>query len=296
MKTLEFRNMDKMPILGLGTWKSGSGDVYGAVREAIKMGYRHIDCAPLYMNEPEIGLAIKDSISDGVVDRDELWITSKLWNNSHGSENVVPALKKTLADLQLKYVDLWLIHWPIALKPGISFPKKASDFLSLEEMPLSDTCLTKLKSLVESSKIKPEVNQVEMHPLLQQKTLVDYCKSQNIKVTAYSPLGSKDRATAFKAPDEEDMMKNQVIVEIAVKHSCTPAQILLAWHVNNGISVIPKSINVDRMLQNYKAANIILTKDDLSEIAKLDKHYRFVNGKFWAMPGCSYTYQNIWDE
>jgi len=317
MKTLEFKNKDKMPILGLGTWKSGSGDVYGAVREAIKMGYRHFDCAPLYMNEPEIGLAIKDAISDGEVEREDLWITSKLWNNSHGNENVVPAIKKTLADLQIKYLDLWLIHWPIALKTGVSFPKKASDYLSLEEVPLTDTwkgmekaldlgltrhigvsnfSLKKLKDIVSNCKIKPEVNQVEMHPLLQQKELTDYCKGENIKITAYSPLGSKDRASALKSSDEKDMMKDPVIVDIANKHNCTPAQILLAWSVNRGIAVIPKSVNFNRMQENLKAAEIVLKPEDLTEIAKMDKHYRYVNGKFWAMPGCSYTYQNIWDE
>jgi len=317
MKTLDFKNKDKMPILGLGTWKSGSGDVYGAVREAIKMGYRHIDCAPLYMNELEIGLAIKDAISDGDVERQDLWITSKLWNNSHGSENVVPAIKKTLKDLQIDYLDLWLIHWPIALKNDISFPKKPSDYLSLEEMPLSDTwkgmemaveqgltrhigvsnfSLKKVKDLVSNCKIKPEVNQVEMHPLLQQNELVEYCKSQNMILMAYSPLGSKDRASALKAADEPDLMKNELIQDIAEKHNCTPAQILLAWPIMRGISVIPKSVNFDRMQENLKAANIVLTASEMAEIAALDKHYRYVNGKFWAMPGCSYTYENIWDE
>ena len=317
MKTIEFKNRDKMPILGLGTWKSGSGDVFGAVREAIKMGYRHIDCAPLYMNEPEIGMAIKDAISNKEVEREDLWITSKLWNNAHGSEDVIPAIKKTLADLQIKYLDLWLIHWPIALKKGVSFPEKASDYLSLEEMPISETwkgmemaleqgltkhigvsnfSLKKLKLLIENCKIKPEVNQIELHPLLQQKELVDYCRSQHIVVTAYAPLGSKDRAFALKSSDEVDLMKEPIIVEISKKHNCTPAQILLAWHVNKGTSLIPKSINLDRMLENFKAPNITLTPADMAEIAKMDKHYRYINGRFWAMPDTSYTYENLWDE
>jgi alcohol dehydrogenase (NADP+) len=317
MKTLEFKNKDRMPVLGLGTWKSASGDVYGAVREAIKMGYRHIDCAPLYMNEPEIGLAIKDAISDGEVTREELWITSKLWNNAHGKENVIPAIKKTLQDLQLDYLDLWLIHWPIALKPGISFPRKPSDYSSLEEIPLSETwkgmemaveqgytrhigvsnfSLKKLTELVGNCKMKPEVNQVELHPLLQQKQLVAYCRNENIIVTAYSPLGSKDRAASLKAGDEPEMMKNPVIVEISNRHKCTPAQVLLAWHVNRDISVIPKSVNTNRLLENLQAAQIVLTNNDLSEIENLDIHYRYVNGRFWAMPGCPYTYSNIWDE
>ncbi|MFN8258268.1 MAG: aldo/keto reductase [Bacteroidales bacterium] len=317
MKNLIFKNSDNFPILGLGTWKSAAGDVYGAVREAIKMGYRHIDCAPLYMNEPEIGLAIKDAISDGDVTREELWITSKLWNNAHGKENVVPALKKTLADLQLKYIDLWLIHWPVALKPGISFPRFPSDYRSLEEVPITNTwegmemaveqgltrhigvsnfSIKKITEILSKCEIKPEVNQVELHPLLQQKKLVEFCKNEGIVMTAYSPLGSKDRSPSMKSEEEQDMMKNPVIVQIAEKHNCSPAQILLAWHVNNGIAVIPKSVNQQRLLENLKAADVVLLKDDMSAIAELDKNFRFVNGKFWAMPGCPYTYNNLWDE
>ncbi len=317
MKTLDFKNTDQMPILGLGTWKSANGEVYEAVRTAIKLGYRHIDCAPLYMNEPEIGLAIKDAISDGDVKREDLWITSKLWNNSHGFENVIPAIEKTLANLQLKYLDLWLIHWPVVLAPGISFPRKPSEYRSLDEVPLSDTwkglemavgkgltrhigvsnfSLKKLQNLVANCKIKPEVNQVELHPLLQQKALVEYCKKENIVVTAYSPLGSKDRVASLKAKDEADMMENEIIKEIAKSHLCSTAQILLAWHVNNGVSVIPKSVNKTRIEENLKAASIVLSNDDMSKISQLNRHYRYVNGRFWAMPGCPYTYENIWDE
>ena len=112
IKNIEFRNGDRMPILGLGTWKSRKGEVYEAVKNAIEMGYRHIDCAPIYGNEVEIGQAIQDCLRSGMVNRDELWITSKLWNDHHHKEDVIPGLNKTLQDLQLEYLDLFLIHWP----------------------------------------------------------------------------------------------------------------------------------------------------------------------------------------
>jgi alcohol dehydrogenase (NADP+) len=114
MKYLSFQNGDKMPALGLGTWKSDPGEVYQAVRNAIKSGYRHIDCAYIYMNEKEIGQALADTFADGDVKREDLWITSKLWNNAHNETAVLPALQNTLKDLQLDYLDLYLIHWPIA--------------------------------------------------------------------------------------------------------------------------------------------------------------------------------------
>ena len=139
MKTLQFRNNDEMPILGLGTFRSEPNEVYTSVYEAIKIGYRHIDCASVYGNEKEVGNAITDAIKEGIVTREDLWITSKLWSDSHGRENVIPALQNTLNDLQLEYLDLYLIHWPVAFKKGVEFPKTAEEFIPLEDKPLTDT-------------------------------------------------------------------------------------------------------------------------------------------------------------
>lgn len=139
MKTLAYLNGDQMPILGLGTWKSDPGQVYDAVTEAIRLGYRHLDCAILYGNETEIGQASRDAIKDRQATREELWITSTLWCNSHGRDNVEGALKKSLRDLGLEYLDLYLIHWPIPLKPSSVLPGSAAGFEPPAAVPIRST-------------------------------------------------------------------------------------------------------------------------------------------------------------
>jgi alcohol dehydrogenase (NADP+) len=315
-KAHAFANGDSMPLIGLGTWKSDPGDVYEAVREAIRIGYRHIDCASLYGNEAEIGNALRDAVRDGEVTRKDLWITSKLWSNAHGRENVEPALRKTLKDLGLEYLDLYLIHWPIPLKPSAVLPGSAADFLTLEEAPIHSTwagmeaaagagltrhlgvsnfSAKKIRELLPHCKIKPEVNQVELHPLLQQAELVAYCASQGIHVTAYAPLGSSDRPAFVKAPDAPVLLDNPVIRSIAEAHDRTPAQVLLAWHVQRGISAVPKSVTPARLRENLAAAEVELTPAELERIAGLDRGYRLIAGTFWAVEGTRWTLQTIWD-
>lgn len=316
MQTLNL-NGYHLPILGLGTWKSAAGEVYTAVKEAIKMGYRHIDCAAIYANEKEVGKALKEVISEGIVNRDELWITSKLWNNMHGEENVVPALQKTLADLQLEYLDLYLIHWPVAHKKLFVGANKAQQFLSLEEQPIAGTwkgmeqavemglaktigvsnfSIKKLKGLVANSKIKPAINQIELHPYFQQDAMVDYCHANNIHVMAYSPLGSSDRPAGLKADDEPVLLEDQTIAKLADQTGASVAQTILAWDIHRGISVIPKSVNPKRLKQNLDAVDITLTDDQMTTIKGLNKNRRYVDGSFWVVPDGPYTLENLWDE
>lgn len=317
MKAFKFANHDEMPAFGLGTWKSDPGEVYEAVRAAIKLGYRHIDCAALYGNEPEIGQAFADAFKDGDVKREELWITGKLWNNVHKKDAVRPALEQTLKDLQLEYLDLYLIHWPIVLKDDVVFPSSEDDFLSLEEVPISETwsameacvkagltkhigvsnfSVKKIKDLLEVCDIRPEVNQVELHPFLQQKEMLAFCNNENIVLTAYSPLGSTDRPAQFKAPDEPSLFENVTIAEIAKNNGISPAQVLIRWAIQRGTSVIPKSVNPERLKQNLDAATMELTDEEMDKIAELDFHGRFIIGQFWNAPSKGYTVETLWDE
>ena len=317
MKTLGFANKDQMPILGLGTWKSSPGDVYTAVMEALRIGYRHIDCAAVYGNEAEVGRALTDSIAKGLVKRDQLWITSKLWNNAHAPEDVTPALEKTLEDLGIDYLDLYLIHWPVLIRKGVLYHKGVDDLLPLERIPIETTwqmlektverglcrhlgvsnfSVAKLQSLLACADIRPEVNQIEMHPYLQQPAMLEFCKENRIHLTAYAPLGSADRPSRLKVEGEPILMEDEVINEIARKHQVSPAQILISWAIGRNTAVIPKSVRSERLIQNFDAAALTLSEEDMQQIAKLDRHRRYVNGEFWAMAGGPYTLENLWDE
>jgi alcohol dehydrogenase (NADP+) len=317
MKTLSFKNNDTIPMLGLGTWKSEPGDVYQAVIDAVEAGYRHIDCAPIYGNEREIGLALNHLFSDGTVRRHELFITSKLWNNVHRADQVLPAIKSTLTDLQLDYLDLYLIHWPVALKNDVVFPDKGDDILPPDELPLSETWLgmeqtvkhglarhigvsnfsiEKLKKVMKGANIKPELNQIELHPYLQQEKILNWCHDNDILLTAYAPLGSRDRHPSMKGDNEPSLLENPVIKQIADRLGMTTAQLLINWAMARGTIVIPKSVHKDRIVENLNAISYDLNAIDMEKIAALDRHFRYVTGSFWTSKGSPYTIESLWDE
>ena len=315
MKKLELPNGDSISQIGLGTWKMHEGAAYTAVKSAIEAGYRHIDCAHIYGNEQDVGRALSETFLH--LDRDQIWITSKLWNDSHRGEHVRPALEHTLNQLRLDSLDLYLMHWPIVLQQGVPIPSSGEDFVSLEEVPLIETwqamercqqaglCrhigvsnfnIPKLQHLLDRGSIPPAMNQVESHPYLQQPELFEFCRDHDILFTAYSPLGSGDRPERLLKENEPQLFADPVINEIANKHRRTAAQIMLAWAVNRGSIAIPKSANPERMRENLAASEIELDADDRQALADINRNYRFIDGSFWAMPGSGYTVESLWKE
>lgn len=311
-KTLVLRDGVKVPAIGLGTWQSEPGEVYDAVRLALQAGYRHLDCAATYGNEAEVGRAIEDGINAGEITRDELWVTSKLRNDSHRPEHVQPALQQSLADLRLEYLDLYLIHWPIAFRHGVSFPESGDEFLTLDEVPLEATweAMQQLKeqgltrqigvsnmgprrisALAESGET-PMVNQVECHPHLQQRELLKFCDEQGIAVTAYSPLGSPGRQ--HRKEDEPPLLEHRVIRNIADELGATPAQVLIAWAVARNTAVIPKSVTPRYIEENFAAQKFELEDDQMEAIAEMDKGYRYLDGEFFARGDSPYVASEIW--
>ncbi|CAL7938562.1 unnamed protein product [Xylocopa violacea] len=292
--TITLNNGEKIPVLGLGTWqaKDNPSVVEQAVRDAIDAGYRHFDCAFIYGNEKEIGKAVREKIAEGLVKREDLFITTKLWNTMHKRENVVPACKKSLENFGFDYIDLYLIHWPV------SYDENAQGLWPVDEKgnPLSgevdyldtwrgmEECvklgLTKsiglsnfnsqqIDRILSIAKIKPVMNQVECHPNLNQKKLRDFCAQRGIAITAYSPLGSPQRTWAVSTSPQVTLNAPE-ITKIADKYQKTSAQVVLRYLIDIGTIPIPKSSSKDRIKQNINVFDFKLTAEEIAIIDKLD--------------------------
>lgn len=295
---VKLNNGLEIPIFGLGTWKSKSGEVEQAVKDAIDIGYRHIDCAYVYGNEKEVGAALAAKIGDGTVKREDLWITSKLWNSYHRPDLVEKNLQITLSRLGLAYLDLYLIHWPTGYKEELEdFPKDAEGNIIYSDVDYLDTWkameaaqkkgLTKtiglsnfnkaqITRVLENATVKPAVLQIECHPYLNQKRLIEFAKSKGIAVTAYSPLGSPDRPWA--KPGDPQLMDDPKVVELAKKYGKTPAQILLRYQIERGVITIPKSVTKSRIQQNFDIFDFKLAPEDIAYIDTFD-----CNGRLCAL-------------
>ena len=295
-----------MPRVGFGLWKIPKDICSNSVYKAINAGYRHLDSASDYGNEGEVGEGIKMALEDGLCKREDLWITSKLWNTYHHPDHVSQALEKTLKDLQLDYLDLYMIHFPISLKfvpfeeryppEWFNDPSSPDPKMIPSKIPLSDTWrameLLKESGLVKHigvcnyssglihdlmnyCKIKPEVLQIESHPYLTQEKLIKLAQNYNLEVTAFSPLGSISYEELGGAKEEESLIRNETIMSIAKELDITPAQLILSWALNRGTSLVVKSIDESRMKENLDVMNIKLEKATLDEISQLNINKRY---------------------
>ncbi len=262
MKFANLNNGTKMPMLGLGVYKCTEEEAYNTVMTAIENGYRHIDTAMIYQNEEMVGKALKDS----GIPREQLFITTKLWNDDMRNDNQRKAIETSLKKLSLDYVDLYLIHWPVKDK----FVKSWQEMEKIYEEGLakavgvSNFLEHHIEEIEKVSSLIPAVNQVEFHPYLVQPALVDFCKKRNIQFESWSPLGAT----------KNNLLQNEVILSIAQKYEKTPAQIILRWNIEKDIVTIPKSANKERQKQNIDIFDFALSKEDVLKIDALDKNER----------------------
>lgn len=294
MMDIVLNNDVKMPILGLGTWKSEPSEVYSAIRWALKLGYSHFDCAAIYNNEEAAGQAFADAMKEDGLKREDFFVTSKLWNNAHRAEDVKPALEEILARLKLDYLDLFLIHWPVAQQKEALMPLKAEDMLPLTEVPLEETwkameelyqaglCraigvsnfgVKTLSDLLEAAAINPMVNQVECHPYLPQNELVEFCQKNMIAVTAYAPLGS----------GKSVLLEDETVRSIAAKNKITPAQVLLSWNIQRHICVIPKAVEEPHLKENIAALTVELDASDIAALNALNRNERMLTADVFKL-------------
>jgi D-xylose reductase len=295
-----------LPALGLGTWKLAKPQAPAVIREAVRLGYRHFDCACDYGNEAEVGAGLSAALQDGLCRRDDLWVTSKLWNTYHEPKHVRAACERSLRDLRLDVLDLYLVHFPIALAyvpfdvryPPEWFFDPAAEKPAMKPIavPYADTwgamealqraglvkrigvCnlnVSMLREVLNTASIRPAVHQFEAHPYLVQERQVRFCQSERIAVTAFSPLGAPSYLPLGMARPEESVLVDPVVTGIAAALGRTPAQVVLRWGIQRGCAVIPKAQDPMHLRENAQVFGFSLGEAQMRAISGLDRHRRF---------------------
>ncbi len=299
-------NGTRMPAVGFGLWKIEKSDTAAMVSYAIEAGYRHLDSAADYGNEVEAGEGIARAIKEGICSREDLWITSKLWNTFHRPEHVRLACEKTLADLGVDYLDLYLVHFPISLKyvpiaeryppEWIFNPKAEHPTMEIDPVPLFETWRAMeglvraglvrnigvcnynsalLHDLMAYAEIKPAMLQIESHPYLTQERLLQLAQNYEIAVTAFSPLGAGSYVALSMAAENDSVLSHPEVLQIASRLHRSPAQVVLRWGVQRGTSVIPKTSRLERLPENLAVFDFTLSDDEMAAISALNQNRRF---------------------
>mmetsp|Transcript_27563 Transcript_27563/g.38335 ORF Transcript_27563/g.38335 Transcript_27563/m.38335 type:complete len:337 (-) Transcript_27563:37-1047(-) len=300
------RTGDQFPMVGFGLWKVPKDVCSSMVVDCVKAGYRHFDGACDYGNEKEVGEGLKKVFDEGLAKREELWLTSKLWNTYHKKEHVRLACERTLKDLGVEYLDLYLIHFPIHLKfvpfetryppewvydPSAPQPRMEFEDVSIREtweameelveaglvrnIGVSNFNTSLLRELLTFAKIKPAVLQVELHPFLTQERLLRFCAANEVHVTAYSSFGGTSYIELGGAKKSDSVLEEGVLKELGEKYKKSPAQIALMWAVGRGTVVIPKTSNQKRLIENIDLFDVSLTEEEIKSISALDRNRRF---------------------
>lgn len=309
-------NGASMPLFGFGTWLSEPKVVGESVKKALENGYRHIDCASVYGNEAEVGEAFTAVFNAGAVKREDVFITSKLWVTDFSK--VEEACDETLKNLQLSYLDLYLIHLPFEVNPeeGNPFSGKKGDgvvgysserieqvWKEMEKLVsagkakaigVSNFTIPKMKNLLKCPlQVPVACNQVELHPYCPQDSLLEYCEKNNVKMVAFGPLGNPGRPADLVTETDPHLLSDSVVKSIAEKHSCTPAQVLIGWGLERKTGVLAKSVNESRIVENLKSLDVKLDTDDMVALNAITTRFRFCK-QLWARKADEEE-EDLWD-